>query len=105
MPEQNANPNSLAEPAIARLNPQAVEALSVWAAPGKPQVITLRTTWKDAGAWGLVLVDVARFASKAYANEGRDPKAVLARIRQAFDAEWGRPTDTAKEITDKSGLA
>ncbi len=101
----NANPNSLAEPPIARLNPQAVEALSVWAAPGKPQAITLRTTWKDAGAWGLVLVDVARHVSKAYGMQGRDPKAVLARIREALDAEWSHPTDAPKNVSGGNGMA
>lgn len=92
-------PNSLAAPPIAETNPQAVEVLRVWAAPGSPQQLTLRTTWKDAGAWGLMLVDVARHASKAYANEGRDPKEILARIRELFDAEWANPTDKPKDIT------
>jgi hypothetical protein len=102
---RTGSPNSLAEPPIARLNPQAIEALSVWAAPGNPQTITLRTTWKDAGAWGLVLADVARHASKAYAHEGRDANAVLARIREAFDAEWAHPTGNLNHITNENGMA
>ena len=60
---------------------------------------TLRTTWKDAGAWGLLLVDVARHAAQAYANEGEDPKVVLIRIRELFDAEWSAPTDEPEDIT------
>ncbi len=93
------NENALQPPPIADNNPQAREVLRVWAAPGNPQQLTLRTTWKDAGAWGLMLVDIARHASKAYANEGQDPKAVLKRIRDLFDAEWEKPTDKAKDIT------
>jgi len=58
-------------PPIAISNAQAAEVLRVWAAPGQPQKVTLRTTWEDAGAWGLVLADVARHAANAYANEGR----------------------------------
>jgi len=93
--------NSLATPPIAEADTQATEVLRVWAAPGSPVQLTLRTTWKDAGAWGLMLVDVARHASKAYAKEGQDPNAVLARIRELFDAEWDIPTDEPKDITDR----
>jgi uncharacterized protein DUF5076 len=95
------NENALQPPPIADNDPQALEVLRVWAAPGNPQQLTLRTTWKDAGAWGLMLVDIARHASKAYANEGQDPKAVLKRIRHLFDAEWEKPTDEAKDITPR----
>jgi hypothetical protein len=80
-------------PPIANTNSQAVEVLRVWTAPGQPQQLTLRTTWKDSGAWGLLLVDVARHAAKAYANEGHNPTDVLARIRQFLDAEFSKPTD------------
>ncbi|HTP70430.1 MAG TPA: DUF5076 domain-containing protein [Dongiaceae bacterium] len=74
-------------------NPQAVEVLRVWAAPGQPQQLPLRTTWKDADVWGLLLVDIARHAAKAYANEGHDPDEVLAKIRQLMNAEFSHPTD------------
>jgi Domain of unknown function (DUF5076) len=42
-------------PPIANSHPQATEVLRVWAAPGLPQQLTLRITWKDSGAWGLLL--------------------------------------------------
>jgi len=93
------NKNALQPPPIADNDPRAVEILRVWAAPGDPQQVTLRTTWKDAGAWGLMLVDIARHASKAYAKEGQDPKIVLTRIRELFDAEWEEPNDELKDIT------
>jgi hypothetical protein len=35
----------------------------------------------------------------AYANEGSDPKVVLARIRELFDAEMFDPTDAVEEIS------
>ena len=91
--------NALEPPPIAG-DAQATEVLRVWAAPGNPQQLTLRTTWRDAGAWGLLLVDVARHAAAAYANEGQDPKVALARIRELFDAEWQSPTDQPRDITD-----
>jgi len=88
----------LEPPPIAGSNTQAVEVLRVWAATGQSQQVTLRTTWKDAGAWGLLLADVARHAANAYANEGRNRAEVLGRIRQFLDAEFSRPTDNPIEL-------
>ena len=85
-------------PPIANTNSQAVEVLRVWAVPGQPQQLTLRTTWKDSGAWGVLLVDIARHAAKAYANEGQNPTDVLARIRQLLDAEFSKPTDVPIQL-------
>ncbi|MEK7793665.1 MAG: DUF5076 domain-containing protein [Candidatus Hydrogenedentota bacterium] len=88
----------LQPPPIALSNPDAVEVLRVWTAPGIGQQVTLRPSWQDPGAWGLMLVDVARHAAKAYENEGHDPQEVLARIRELFDAEWSSPTDKPEEL-------
>jgi hypothetical protein len=92
------NQNDLELPPIAA-DPEAVEVLRVWALPGRPQQLTLRTTWKDPAAWGLLLVDVARHAAQAYANEGSDPSIVLARIAETFNAEWSEPTGVIEDIT------
>ena len=92
------NSNALETPPIAESDSNAVEVLRVWAVPGKPQQLTLRTTWKDAGAWGLLLADVARHAANAYGNEGADPSVVLAHIRELFDAEMSSPTDAPQQI-------
>ena len=86
-------------PPIAGEDAGAVEVLRVWAAPGQPQQVCLRTTWKTPAAWGLMLVDVARHAALAYAKEGRDPAAVLTEIRGAFDAEWSHPTDSPTDLS------
>jgi len=85
-------------PSIASSAPQATEVLRVWASPGQPQQLTLRTTWKDPGAWGLLLADVAQHAARAYANEGHNPAEVVARIRQLLDAEFSNPTDRPVEL-------
>src|SRR5882762_3597665 len=92
------NSNALETPPIAESDSNAVEVLRVWAVPGKPQQLTLRTTWKDAGAWGLLLADVARHAANAYANEGQNRAEVLGKIRQLLDAEFSRPTDNPIEL-------
>lgn len=91
--DKKSKTNALKPRSIARENPEAVEVLRVWALPGHAQKLALRTTWKDAGAWGLLLVDIARHAAQAYEREGEDAATVLARIREFFEAEWKRPTD------------
>lgn len=93
--------NELDTPPIATADKCAVEVLRVWASPGKPQQLTLRTTWKEPAAWGLLLADVARHAANAYAAEGHDRNEVLARITTMFQAEWTHPTDVPKDITPR----
>ena len=85
-------------PPIAMQNAESVEILRVWAASGQAQEVVLKTTWKDAGAWGLLLADIARHAANTYENEGHDRAEVLARIRQLFDAEFADPTDEPAQI-------
>jgi Domain of unknown function (DUF5076) len=89
------------EPPPIASDSQATEVLRIWAAPDSPQQLTLRTTWKDPGAWGLLLVDVARHAANAYAKEGQDRITALARIRELWEAEWSDPTDEPKDITGR----
>ena len=96
-----SNKRDLERPPIADDDSRAIEVLRVWAASGSPQQLTLRTTWNDPGAWGLLLVDVARHAANAYAEQGQNRLAVLARIRELWDAEWQAPTDDPKDITDR----
>lgn len=88
----------LEPPPVASQNEQSVEVLRVWAAPGQAQEVVLKTTWKDAGAWGLMLADIARHAANAYEGEGHDRAETLARIRQLFDAEFADPTDEPVQI-------
>lgn len=83
---------------MANSDPRSLEVLGVWTAPGQPQEVTLRTTWKGAGAWGQLLADIARHVAKAYANEGRNEPEVLARIQQFSNGEFSRPTDTPVQI-------
>ena len=92
------NANELDPPPQVQGDPDAREVMRVWASPGQPQTVTLLTTWNDPGAWGLMLVDIARHAANAYANEGMPRAEALARIKALFDAEWASPTDEAREI-------
>lgn len=84
----------LEAPPIARSNSEAVEVLTVWAAPGEPQQLTLRTTWKDAGAWALSLCLVATLAEVYGQSPGpptQSPKQVVDEYWK-FETEGGRLT-------------
>lgn len=75
------------------------EILRVWGGTNLPQQYALNTTWDDPGAWGLLLMDIARHASKAYDSAGHiTEQEALSRIKQIFDAEWGSPTDEPEKI-------
>jgi hypothetical protein len=102
MLEKEKRIQGLDPPPMAKLNPAAIEILRVWAAPGAPQQLTLQTCWKDPGAWGLTLVDIARHAARAYEREGKNPDEVLRRIRELFEAEWSAPTDVPTDLTDNA---
>ena len=72
---------------------EATEMARIWIADGDQHVIISPNLWRDPGAWGLMLVDLAKHVSKAYASQGLDEKVVLKKIKQAFDAEWSNPTE------------
>jgi hypothetical protein len=85
-------------PPIAEERDDSIEVLRVWAAPGEGTQVALRTVWEDPGAFGLLLVDIARHAANAYEAEGMTRQEVLARIQELFEAEWSNPTDEAERI-------
>ena len=77
----------------------AVEVLRVWGGPGLPQQYVVEVNWEDPGAWGLLLVDLARHVSKAYAASGVATEGeALDRIKLLFDAEWASPTDNPEQL-------
>lgn len=72
---------------------QKAEMARIWIADGD-QVVTLSPRmWDDPGAWGLMLVDLAKHVALAYEAKGVSEKEALAKIRAAMDAEWTSPTD------------
>ncbi len=73
---------------------QSAEMARIWVADNE-QVVTLNPNlWSDPGAWGLMLVDLAKHVANAYAAQGFDANEALNRIRMAMDAEWEHPTDS-----------
>jgi len=75
-------------------DPHAFEIARVWAAHGK-QVVAMSVDGEmDPAGWGLMLVDLARHAARAYAQVGRCPAPVaLDRIIEGLHMELEHPTD------------
>lgn len=81
-------------PPAAESASQAIELARVWAVDGAQHVSLATGLWADPGAWGLMLVDLARHVARAYELTGKMSRVdALARVRQGFDAEWSVPTD------------
>jgi len=56
--------------------------------------IAFQRAFEEPDMWGLLLVDIARHAARAYARESEySEEDALARIVQMFEAEIARPTD------------
>jgi hypothetical protein len=56
--------------------------------------IAFQRAFEEPDMWGLLLVDVARHAARAYARESTyTEEEALARIIDMFKAEIARPTD------------
>jgi hypothetical protein len=57
--------------------------------------IAFQRAFEEPDMWGLLLVDIARHAARAYARESDyTEEDALARIVEMFEAEIARPTDT-----------
>ena len=72
----------------------ATEVLRAFVIDGRLS-IAFQRAFEEPDMWGLLLVDIARHAARAYAREsGYTEEDALARIVEMFDAEIARPTDT-----------
>jgi len=57
--------------------------------------IAFQRAFEEPDMWGLLLVDIARHAARAYARESDyTEEDALERIVEMFEAEIARPTDT-----------
>jgi hypothetical protein len=72
----------------------AIEVLRAFVVDGGLSIAFARA-FEEPDMWGLLLVDVARHASRAYARESAyTEEEALRRIIDMFEAEIARPTDT-----------
>ena len=74
----------------------ATEVLRAFVVDGGLSIAFTRA-FEEPDIWGLLLVDIARHAARAYAREsGYTEDEALTRIVTMFDAEIARPTDIGK---------
>ena len=74
----------------------ATEVLRAFVVDGGLSIAFTRA-FEEPDMWGLLLVDVARHAARAFAREsGYTEDEALRRIVDMFEAEVARPTDTGK---------
>ena len=61
---------------------------------GREDAIEVLRAFEEPDMWGLLLVDIARHAARAYARESEFTEdEALTRIVDMFEAEIARPTD------------
>ncbi len=71
----------------------ATEVLRAFVLDGGLSIAFTRA-FDEPGMWGLLLVDIARHAARAYARDGAcSEQEALSRILDMFEAEIARPTD------------
>jgi hypothetical protein len=71
----------------------AIEVLRAFVVDGGLSIAFARA-FEEPDMWGLLLVDVARHAARAYARESAYAEdEALRRIIDMFEAEIARPTD------------
>jgi len=74
----------------------ATEVLRAFVVDGGLSIAFARA-FEEPDMWGLLLVDVARHASRAYARESDySEDEALKRIIDMFEAEIARPTDMGR---------
>ena len=88
-----AGPNEQPLPPDVIGREDAVEVLRAFVVDGGLSIAFTRA-FEEPDMWGLMLVDIARHAARAYAREGGlTEDEALARIVEMFEAEINRPTD------------
>ena len=71
----------------------ATEVLRAFVVDGGLSIAFTRAV-EEPDMWGLLLVDIARHAARAYARESSYTEdEALARVVEMFEAEIARPTD------------
>jgi uncharacterized protein DUF5076 len=72
---------------------EATEVLRAFVIDGGLSIAFTRA-FEEPEMWGLLLVDIARHAARAYAHESEfSEEEALERILEMFESEIERPTD------------
>jgi hypothetical protein len=81
----------------------ATEVLRAFVVDGGLSIAFTRA-FEEPDMWGLMLVDIARHAARAYAQESSyTEEEALARVVDMFEAEIARPTDTGNTTPRSQG--
>ena len=89
-----AGPREQPLPPDVRGRDDATEVLRAFVLDGGVSIAFTRA-FEEPDMWGLLLVDIARHAARAYARESAyTEEEALTRIIDMFEAEIARPTDT-----------
>ncbi len=93
-----ADTNQLQVPSAARNDRRSFELLRVWVADAEQHISLRAGIWDDPAAWGTMLADLAGHIANTFeqsAPPGRKPdrRELLARMKEALDAEWNSPSD------------
>ena len=89
-----AGPKEQPLPPDVLVRDDAVEILRVFVLDGGLSMAFQRA-FEEPDMWGLLLVDLARHAARAYARESEyTEEDAMNRILEMFQAEIERPTDT-----------
>ena len=76
----------------------ATEVLRAFVIDGGLSIAFTRA-FDEPDMWGLLLVDIARHAARAYSRESEyTEEEALGRIVEMFEAEIARPTDTGTTV-------
>ena len=79
-------------------NEHATEVLRAFVLDGGLSIAFTRA-FEEPDMWGLLLVDIARHAARAFARESAFTEdEALGRIVDMFEAEIARPTDTGNTM-------
>ena len=96
-----AGPKEQPIPPDALANDDAVEVLRAFVVDGGLSIAFTRG-FDDPAMWGMMLVDVARHAARAYAKEGvMDEDEALRKIADMFEAEMAQQTDPGRTVDRK----
>ncbi|MGD0848207.1 DUF5076 domain-containing protein [Bradyrhizobium sp.] len=93
MPGSTKGPKEQPLPPDVMGRDDATEVLRAFVVDGGLSIAFTRA-FEEPDMWGLLLVDIARHAARAYAQESSyTEEEALARVVDMFEAEIDRPTD------------
>ena len=82
-------------PNTSQASERAIEVLRVWINKDGTLDATCVPAFKDPALWGLVLTDIARYVSRAYASDGKiAQEKVLDAMRDALVPAWNEMQGT-----------